>query len=142
MVSIRAEINTATSADTHNVVTVWAGPDPDHRANCGSLMMRPSEAKELLARIAAGESGSTVAEGVARDAITPQIARHVLWRYNAIGSEAPDAATRSLILLISQADVAMRRRLALAYPGYVQAMFWAESGGGLNDLREIAEAGR
>lgn len=53
MTSIRAEIRQSTPA--HAAVTVWAGPDAEHRAHCGTLTMRPDEAAELIARIDAGE---------------------------------------------------------------------------------------
>jgi len=56
MTSIRAEIKPEWSAPgSHLRVAVYAGPDPEHRAHCGTLTMLESEAADLVARIDGGE---------------------------------------------------------------------------------------
>lgn len=55
MTSIRAEIKTELSTPAHEYVTVWAGPDAEHRAYTGILNMRTDEAADLVARIEARE---------------------------------------------------------------------------------------
>ncbi|MEV1245169.1 hypothetical protein [Nonomuraea sp. NPDC049750] len=56
MTSIRASIQRTTPA--HEYVSVFAGPDAEHRAFCGLLTMRAEEAAELIARIEAREPGA------------------------------------------------------------------------------------
>lgn len=53
MTSIRAELRGRTPV--HDMLSVWAGPDAEHRAHCGDLYMRTEEAAELIARVDAGE---------------------------------------------------------------------------------------
>lgn len=53
MISLRAAIQRSTPAHEH--VSVFAGPDAEHRAFCGLLTMRADEAAELIARIEARE---------------------------------------------------------------------------------------
>lgn len=38
----------------HHRIRVFAGPDADHRASCGELTLRETEATELLRILAAG----------------------------------------------------------------------------------------
>lgn len=53
MTSIRAELRGRTPV--HDMLSVWAGPDAEHRAHCGDLYMRTEEAAELIARVDARE---------------------------------------------------------------------------------------
>ena len=89
MTSLSAKIKEPYPSSKHVLVTVFAGPDEEHRASCGTLHMLWSEAEELerrvkdldpartkeeafeSARLAIHEScGLNVTLGTARDAIT------------------------------------------------------------------------
>ncbi len=55
-VSIAARVEPPlTTARPHKDVRIFAGPDAEHRAYCGTLTMRAEEAAELVARIEKGE---------------------------------------------------------------------------------------
>ncbi|PZG49842.1 hypothetical protein C1I98_11030 [Spongiactinospora gelatinilytica] len=77
-----------------------------------------------------------------REDITPDIAKQVLWWFGQGSEGGAEGSTfeNGLIGTIVHAPKEERRRLAREYPGYVQAVYWAEApDGGIDDLRKIAE---
>jgi hypothetical protein len=58
--------------------------------------------------------------------ITPEIARHVLWAFDAEGGWQPGSFTQHLMRAASAADIANKATLATAYPGYVAAVTIAQ----------------
>jgi hypothetical protein len=83
-----------------------------------------------------------------RTVITPEIAHQVLWHYGCADHEArigypPGDFIAKLLSAITRADPGNRARLALGFPGYVEACRLIESTGtGVARLRKIADAGR
>lgn len=70
--------------------------------------------------------------------ITREVAAHVLAHFGA-GGYHPGSFYRDLILLIARADPSRRRRLALAEPAYVLAVWMAQdSADGVAALQAIA----
>ena len=135
MTSIRAEIRGRTPV--HDMLTVWAGPDAEHRAHCGDLYMRTEEAAELIARVNAGELAICPVASEPVDEITPEIAAHVLFHFGRGGWPASGFKSR-LVELIATADVVNRGSLALGFPGYVAAFNLAQtSDSGTATLRTI-----
>jgi len=118
MTSIRAEVMGRTPV--HDMLTVWAGPDAEHRAHCGDLTMRTEEAAELIARIEAREPVHQ------DDQIAPEVAAHVLFHFGRGGWPASGFKSR-LVELIATADVVNRGLLALGFPGYVAAFNLAQT---------------
>jgi len=55
MVSIGIVIKDYGHGGVHKQVSLYAGPDADHRAHCGQVTMREDEAEDLKRRIEAGE---------------------------------------------------------------------------------------
>lgn len=130
-VSIHARLHPAVAQGAPRAfVQVWAGRDPEHRAHCGTLTMRSSDAAELIVRITAGEPGP--------EQITPEIAAHVLWYIGASGGYGPGHFVRNLLAALETADLINRTRLLAAYPGYVAAINLAEQPGGIAQLQAIA----
>jgi hypothetical protein len=58
--------------------------------------------------------------------VTPEIARHVLWAFDAKGGWQPGSFTQHLIRAASAADITNKANLAIAYPGYVAAVTIAQ----------------
>lgn len=54
MISIACRTRTQEFDGGHTSVTVFAGPDKDHRALVGMLICKPSEADEIVRRLEAG----------------------------------------------------------------------------------------
>lgn len=54
-VSIRVKYEPFTNGSKHQQVSIYAGPDAEHRAYCGSVIMREEEAEELKRRVKEGE---------------------------------------------------------------------------------------
>lgn len=85
MTSIRAELRGRTPV--HDMLSMWAGPDAEHRAHCGDLYMRTDEAAELVARIEAGESAVTPqAPAIDRQALMEVVERF----FRSLGFAAPE----------------------------------------------------
>lgn len=116
MIHITARLQGETQG-THQRVNVFAGPDPEHLALVGGLLMLPAEADELMARIVAADIEPT---------ITPAQAAHVLHHYGATGGMEPGSFTQLLITTIDKADREHTLRLAVIYPGYVGAVSLAK----------------
>jgi len=116
MIHITARLQGEVRGD-HQRVNVFAGPDAEHLALVGGLLMRPAEADELMARIVAADIEPT---------ITPTQAAHVLWHYDATGGMEPGSFTQQLITTIDRADRENTIRLAVIYPGYVGAVALAK----------------
>ncbi len=77
----------------------------------------------------------------AEPTITPTIAAHVLHHFDAGGIRAGSFIVR-LIDLIAHADPANRSKLALGFPGYVNAVELAQNrGSGITNLLSIAFQG-
>jgi hypothetical protein len=74
-----------------------------------------------------------------KSAISPVVAAHVLWSYDAMGGYEPGSFTRDLIKLIGRADPFNRAKLALGFAAYVAACEEIETpGGGVETLQAIA----
>lgn len=70
--------------------------------------------------------------------ITPTEAAHVVWHFAPPGTE-PGPFTKLLLLLLDMAGYENRRRLALAYPGYSEAVHIAKNDPhGIRRLNRIA----
>jgi hypothetical protein len=74
-----------------------------------------------------------------RSAISPVVAAHVLWSYDAMGGYEPGSFTRDLIKLIGRADPFNRAKLALGFAAYVAACEEIETPGGTETLQAIAK---
>lgn len=51
MVSLSTSRHPDMPGAPHVVVSVFAGPDPDHRANCGAVVFRRGEDEEFILRV-------------------------------------------------------------------------------------------
>jgi hypothetical protein len=55
VISLNVVIKEPYADAAHVLVTVWAGPDPEHRQSCGTLHMTWDDALELNNRVMRGE---------------------------------------------------------------------------------------
>lgn len=45
--------------EAHDTMSIFVGPDPDHRAHCGQLVMRRDEATAFRSALVAGQGTAT-----------------------------------------------------------------------------------
>lgn len=133
MIQLAAHLHQDDNGTAHVAIT---STDPDQPSGtgplpCGVLTMTPAAAAELADRIAAGEHSPTT--------ITPEIAAHVLWRYDATGGMEPGSFKRALLDALDRADREHTLRLAAVYPGYASAVTIARyREDGIHTLQGIA----
>ena len=96
MTSIRAELRGRTPV--HDMLSVWAGPDAEHRAHCGDLYMRAEEAAELIARVNAGETGQAPASVIDRQELV-DVVEHF---FQKLGFAAPETWPERLTMFREQ----------------------------------------
>lgn len=102
---------------------------------CGMTSHNPKDARE-------GYCGNCHRWTGLHGSITPEIARHVLYEFNASGGYAAGDFTRQLIGMLQRADVDNRGRLARVFPGYAQAVALIDSSlDGVEVLQQIAAGG-